>query len=66
MNFYRYIDTFRIEEATRRLIDGGKNILLKELAQDLGYNSLTVFSKAFVREVGCPPSVYRNNVRNPK
>ena len=23
MNFYRYIDTFRIEEATRRLIDGG-------------------------------------------
>ena len=62
MNFYRYIDVFRIEEATRRLVQGGKRVMLKELAQDLGYNSLTVFSKAFVREVGCPPSVYRNNV----
>lgn len=67
MNFYRYIDVFRIEEATRRLVQGGKGVMLKELAQDLGYNSLTVFSKAFVREVGCPPSVYRNNVnRHPE
>lgn len=64
MNFYRYVDVFRIEEATKRLIQGGKSVLLKELAYDLGYNSLTVFSKAFVREIGCTPSIYRNNIKN--
>lgn len=62
MNFYRYVDVFRIEEATKRLIQGGKSVLLKELAYDLGYGSLTVFSKAFTREIGCTPSIYRNNI----
>lgn len=63
MSFNRYVDSFRIEEAARRIVAGGGNVLFKQLADDLGYNSVTVFSKAFVREVGCSPSAYRNEVK---
>lgn len=66
MSFNRYLDTFRIEEATRIISDSGKDILFKQLASDVGYNSVTVFSKAFQRETGCTPSIYRKEVQGYK
>ena len=41
-------------------------MLFKQLADDIGYNSVTVFSKAFQRETGCTPSIYRKEVRGYK
>lgn len=66
MSFNRYLDTFRIEEATRIISDSGKDILFKQLASDVGYNSVTVFSKAFQRETGCTPYIYRKEVQGYK
>lgn len=62
MTFNRYVDTFRIEEATRVIACSGKELLIKQLADELGYNSVNVFSKAFQREIGCSPSIYRKEV----
>lgn len=62
MTFNRYVDTFRIEEATRVIASSGKELLIKQLADELGYNSVNVFSKAFQREIGCSPSIYRKEV----
>lgn len=66
MSFNRYLDTFRIAEATKLIADNGNAILFKQLADDLGYNSVSVFSKAFQRETGCSPSIYRKEVRGYK
>ena len=66
MSFNRYVDSFRIEEATRQISQSPDNILFKQLADDLGYNSVTVFSKAFLREIGCSPSIYRKEILNSK
>lgn len=59
MTFNRYVDYYRIEEAARIISQSGSNVLFKQLADSLGYNSVTVFSKAFQREIGCSPSIYR-------
>lgn len=64
MSFNRYVDSFRIEEATRQISQSPETILFKQLADDLGYNSVSVFSKAFQREIGCSPSIYRKEILN--
>lgn len=62
VSFPNYVNMFRIEEATRIISDPGNRIPLKQLADDLGFNSATVFSKAFQRETGCPPGRYRKEM----
>lgn len=57
--FYNYIHSARIEEASRELSDPSSRKPLKALASDLGYNSLSSFYRAFVKETGVPPSRYR-------
>ena len=66
MSFNRYLDTFRIAEATSIIADSSNDILFKQLADSVGYNSVAVFSKAFLRETGCSPSIYRKEVRGGK
>ena len=63
MSFNRYLDTFRIAEATRIIASDCDHILFKQLADDIGYNSVTVFSKAFQRETGCSPSIYKKEIK---
>lgn len=59
MAFNRYVDYYRIKEAAGIISQSGSEVLFKQLADSLGYNSVTVFSKAFQREIGCSPSIYR-------
>ena len=61
-SFYKWLDALRIEEATRRIV-ADDTVLFKQLAEDLGYSSVSVFSKAFVNEIGCTPSNYREACR---
>ena len=61
--FYNFIHKRRIKEASMRLSGpDGPSVSLKELAFDLGYNSLSSFYRAFQREIGCSPSKYREMV----
>lgn len=62
-SFYNYVNSYRIEEATRILADPEKDIPLKNLSDMLGYNSISVFYRVFQKEIGCPPSKYREQSR---
>lgn len=58
--FYNFIHKQRIKDASVCLSGPeGLTVSLKELAFDLGYNSLSSFYRAFQREIGCSPSKYR-------
>lgn len=58
-SFSTYLNTYRINEATKIISDPQTDLLIKQLADDLGYSSVPVFSKAFLKETGMPPSRYR-------
>lgn len=66
ISFYGYIDSYRIKEATRVLSDPGlsSEISLKQLADDVGYNNIQTFFKAFKRETGVTPGNYRKELLN--
>lgn len=59
-NFVDFVNFYRIEEA-KRLLTGsaanGKTIL--EIAYDSGFNSKSVFNKAFKKHAGMPPKEFR-------
>lgn len=63
-SFYTYLDTYRIKEATRILSDPrlSATVSLKQLADDIGYNSPQVFNKAFKKETGATPGTYKSEV----
>ncbi|WP_308659804.1 helix-turn-helix domain-containing protein [uncultured Alistipes sp.] len=66
ISFYGYIDSYRIKEATRVLSDSAlsEGISLKQLADDVGYNNIQTFFKAFKRETGVTPGNYKKEVLN--
>lgn len=66
ISFYGYIDSYRIKEATRVLSDPGLSatVSLKQLADDVGYNNIQTFFKAFKRETGVTPGNYKKEVLN--
>lgn len=57
--FSNYINSRRIEEASRILSDAGQDMPMKAIADTLGYNSISSFYRAFIKETGVPPSKYR-------
>lgn len=63
-SFFKYVDTYRIKEATRILSDPALSagVSLKALADDIGYSSPQVFHKAFKKETGVTPGVYRSEI----
>lgn len=62
-SFYDYINSFRIEEAIAILSDPDNDIQIKALFDLLGYNSNSAFYRAFVKETGCPPTAYREQIK---
>lgn len=62
--FFQYLDSYRIKEATRILSDPSLSagVSLKALADDVGYSSPQTFHKAFKKETGVTPGVYRAEV----
>lgn len=66
-SFHNYINTYRINEAIRIISESeGEEILFKSLSAELGYNSLSVFSKAFVKETGVAPTIYIKELKKEK
>lgn len=60
--FSSYVNSYRIDEAVRRLSDVGDDTPLKALAQMLGYNHLQTFYASFQSAIGMPPSKYREKL----
>lgn len=61
-SFNNYINIYRINDATDMMSQPGFNIPFKQLADMLGYNSVSVFCRAFQRETGCPPGRYKKEI----
>lgn len=59
-NFYKFINSYRVEEAKERLIHNeiGKEKLIK-IAFDVGFNSLPTFNRVFKELTGQSPSEFR-------
>ncbi|MCB7317198.1 response regulator transcription factor [Lacrimispora sp. 210928-DFI.3.58] len=57
-NFTTYLTRFRINEAKRLLQD--KNISVKDVSLQVGYNDSNYFAKVFKRLTGMIPSEYRD------
>lgn len=59
MSFSSWVNMYRISEATVILSDPDNGISLKQLADDLGYSSVSVFHKAFQKGTGMTPTTWR-------
>jgi len=59
-NFVDFINFYRIEEAKRLLSESGASgRTILEIAYDSGFNSKSVFNKAFKKHAGMPPVEFR-------
>lgn len=58
MNFYEYINQYRIEEAKKSLVNE-QNKSITEIFYAVGFNSKSVFNTFFKKSVGMTPSQYR-------
>lgn len=60
--FSGYVNSYRIRKAVEMLSDPHKDVPIKVIATELGYNSLQSFYTNFQKETGVPPSRYRQEV----
>ena len=58
-NFSAYLERIRIEKSCELLM---KDVAINQVAQEVGYNSVYVFRKAFRRNLGVVPSEYKNSL----
>ena len=60
INFFDFINGYRIEEAKTMLEDpGAENLSVVTIAYQAGFNSKSAFYSAFKKFVGCTPNEYR-------
>jgi len=59
VNFYDYINYYRVMEACAILVNRNK-ILLEEVAEQSGFNSLSTFHRSFMKVMKITPLQYRN------
>ena len=61
-NFYDLINSYRIEEAQRRLIDPtNQHFTILAIAYDVGFNSKSAFNSAFKKHANMTPSQYKKS-----
>jgi AraC-like DNA-binding protein len=59
-NFFDFVNTYRVEQAKRDLMDSKKRELkILAVAYDAGFNSKTSFNTLFKKHTGLSPSEYR-------
>lgn len=61
-NFNQYINSFRMSEALSLLSDAEKEVVLKDLAPKVGFNSISTFYKLFKEEIGMTPAKFREQI----
>lgn len=63
VSFKNYINGLRIADAVTILSDQESDVPVKVIVDELGFNNLTSFYRAFLKETGVPPSSYRRELR---
>lgn len=62
MGFNDYINSIRISNACRLLTES--NAPISEISEEVGFNTVRTFNRAFVKHIGSSPREYRNNSLN--
>ena len=62
MGFNDYINSIRIGNACRLLTES--NAPISEISEEVGFNTVRTFNRAFVKHIGSSPREYRNNSLN--
>lgn len=63
VNFYDFINRYRIEDAKQFLTKEGVNAKILAVAFEVGFNSKATFNRAFQKFASCTPSQFRERVR---
>jgi AraC-like DNA-binding protein len=59
VNFYDFINKYRIEEAKKLLIGDTRNYKILAIAYEVGFNSKATFNRVFKSSTGLTPSDFR-------
>lgn len=60
--FYDYINQKRIQLGSVPLINRHPEYTLEHIARASGFNSMSTFRRAFIKEIGITPSTYRSKM----
>lgn len=60
MNFYEYVNHFRIEYAKELLLSSTHNLTINQVALESGFNSKSSFNTLFKKSEACTPTEFRN------
>lgn len=64
-SFSEFINTYRVEEAKRRLLDPKmKHLSILAIAEDVGFNSKSSFNAVFKKQTNLTPSEFRKKTEN--
>lgn len=58
MTFYEFVNRYRVEHAVKLLSE--TTMLIKEVAQQSGFSSLSTFHRVFLAFMNCTPADFRN------
>ena len=61
LRFNDYINSLRVSEACRHLLNSDASIT--EICEQVGFNTLRTFNRAFIKQMGVSPSEYRKGER---
>ena len=59
VNFFDFVNRYRVEEWKRQIIDASSSTTIQEVAFQSGFNSKSSFNAAFKKHTGQTPSEYR-------
>lgn len=59
MSFVSYVNMYRVREAASMISDNSQEMLIKQIADEVGFKSVTVFSRVFQKETGLTPNRYK-------
>jgi AraC-like DNA-binding protein len=66
-NFFDFVNTYRVEEAKRRLLDPAKqHYSVLAIAEEVGFNSKSSFNAVFKKHVQMTPSEFRKGTKEDK
>jgi YesN/AraC family two-component response regulator len=66
MNFFEFINSFRIEEAKTRLsLSNAAMTKIDAIADETGFNSRASFYEVFKKYTGTTPANYRGKIAEP-
>lgn len=60
-NFFDFVNSYRVEEAKKHLVDRTSNFTMLAIAYEAGFNSKTAFNRAFKKHTSMTPTEYKKS-----